>query len=500
MTRRNLVLIALLLLLPGIIVLQAQSTNLFNQVFGGPGYEYGYSVKQTPDKGYLIIGTTSSSGSGATDGYIIKTDSLGLGEWQRIYGGSNIDIFQSVVLLPDSGFMIAGYTNSYGAGGYDGWMVRCDKNGDTLWTKTVGTIDWDFFTSVDTLRDAPGFVFTGSTFGQGAGDEDIFAVRTNLNGDTVWTRTYGGLKQDISHQVLCNGDSDLTVIGMTRSYGDSLGDIWLMRLNCINGDTLWTRREGTPAHADEGWTISDKYMVSRMVIAGMKNETSGADQAYVNEYEYDGDEVVGVEFNFGGPGNDVFRSTAILRDGATAYVGTYETTGAMDDFYYFCNYQWCFTTFGTLQMDEAWSVDGTSDSGSVICGYTQGFNSYLPNVYLVKVNKSCASTQVVGVHETGITAAFGNAVEIYPQPLSVQSRVLVSSPAKLELDDFRFDLYDMAGRYLGNYAHPGSLEKSSDHTAAFMIDRNQLEAGCYLYHISSGNRIVAAGKLLVAGQ
>jgi hypothetical protein len=478
----------------------AQSPAMFNQVFGGPGYEYGYSIKQTWDKGYLIAGTTSSSGSGATDGYIVKTDSLGLGEWQKIYGGPNIDIFQSLILLPDSGFMIAGYTNSKGAGGYDGWMVRCDKNGDTLWTKTVGTIDWDFFTSVDTLKDMRGFIFTGSTFGKGAGDEDVYAVKTNLNGDTMWTHTYGGIKQEISHQVVCGGDSDLTVIGMTRSYGDSLGDIYLVRINTLTGDTLWTRRDGSAGHADEGWGIADKPLFARMHISGSANQTGAGDQAYVNEYYYNGTEVPAVELTFGGTGDDVFRCTATLRDGATAFAGTYATTGGMDDMYYFVNYLWCFTTFGTLQMDEAYSMTPTSDSGAALCGYTQGFNSFLPNMYLVKVSKGCASTQVVGIHENGASAGFGNAVEIYPQPLTEQSRVLISSQNEMQLEDFRFDLYDMAGRYLGNYAHSGSLEQQGPNTATFLIDRNQLEAGCYGYHISSGNRIVAAGKLMVSGR
>jgi hypothetical protein len=85
----------------------------------------------------------------------------------------NIDIIRAIEILPDSGFIIAGYTNSFGNGGYDGWLMKIDKNGDTLWNKYVGTNDWDFFYDVALTLDS-GFICTGATYGTGNGNEDLW--------------------------------------------------------------------------------------------------------------------------------------------------------------------------------------------------------------------------------------------------------------------------------------------------------------------------------------
>src|SRR4030095_3353145 len=110
----------------------------FQRTYGGSGHDEGRSVKQTWDGGYIIAGTTSSFGAGATDVYLLKVDSLGNFQWQKTFGGNNIDRGYSLDITSDSGFVICGYTNSFGSGGYDAYVIRTDQNGDTLWTKTYG--------------------------------------------------------------------------------------------------------------------------------------------------------------------------------------------------------------------------------------------------------------------------------------------------------------------------------------------------------------------------
>ncbi|MBL7883281.1 MAG: hypothetical protein JNL69_04395, partial [Bacteroidia bacterium] len=125
----------------------AQSVK-FEKIFGGNDYDYAYSVTQTFDRGYVVAGSTSSQGYGSTDAYVLKTDSLGNVLWQRYFGGINIDRFYSVTETPDSGLVMAGYTNSLGAGGYDMLVVKTNKLGVVEWEKYYGGSNWDFAYSI----------------------------------------------------------------------------------------------------------------------------------------------------------------------------------------------------------------------------------------------------------------------------------------------------------------------------------------------------------------
>jgi hypothetical protein len=106
--------------------------------YGGNNADAGWYLIGTPDSGYVIVGETSSYGSGSSDFYIIKTDKTGAVQWYRTYGGALNEIAYTIDKMPDGGFVIGGETSSFGSGGTDIWLIRTDSSGDTLWTKTVG--------------------------------------------------------------------------------------------------------------------------------------------------------------------------------------------------------------------------------------------------------------------------------------------------------------------------------------------------------------------------
>src|SRR5204862_1793859 len=100
----------------------------FQRTYGGNGFDEGRCVKQTWDGGYIIAGSTSSFGAGAMDVLLLKVDSLGNAQWQKTFGGNNIDRGYSLDITADSGYVICGYTNSFGFGGYDAYLIRTDQN------------------------------------------------------------------------------------------------------------------------------------------------------------------------------------------------------------------------------------------------------------------------------------------------------------------------------------------------------------------------------------
>ncbi len=143
MKRENLLTIVLGLLLVSTAVAVEPGDTLWTRTYGGSDLDYGYSVQQTADSGYIIAGTTKSFGAGNYDFYLLKTDPLGDTVWTRTYGGSDLDYGYSAVQTTDGGYAVVGRTKSFGAGNYDVYLVKTDANGDTTWTRTYGGGDRD---------------------------------------------------------------------------------------------------------------------------------------------------------------------------------------------------------------------------------------------------------------------------------------------------------------------------------------------------------------------
>ena len=234
-------LIIILFLVIGIAT-NAQPPKKFYCRYGGNGYDEGNDVKQTLDGGYIITGSTSSIGQGNTDMYLLKLDSMGQVKFQKTFGGVSNEIGKSIVQLADSSYVMAGYTSSSGVGGYDVFLVKADKTGNLIWQKTYGGSDWDFANSMDATADG-GFIIAGTTYSYGKGNADGFVIKTDANGDTTWTKTFGGLKDDEFKSVIQTSDGKYALTGYTKSFNDSLGDVWAIKLD-INGDTLWRKFYG----------------------------------------------------------------------------------------------------------------------------------------------------------------------------------------------------------------------------------------------------------------
>ena len=201
----------------------------WNKTYGGFRIEVAYSVIQTSDGGYAIAGYTTTYGAGKHDFWLVKTDSTGNLEWSRTYGGpeSNEEAY-SVIQTSDGGYLIAG-EKSDGDGEEDFWLVKTDSSGNLEWSRTYGGSGGDVARSVIQTSDG-GYVIAGYTNSYGAGGFDFWLVKTDSSGNIEWSRTYGGPKSDEARSVIQTLDGGYAVVGLTQSYGAGMADFWLIKI------------------------------------------------------------------------------------------------------------------------------------------------------------------------------------------------------------------------------------------------------------------------------
>ncbi|MDD5528551.1 MAG: T9SS type A sorting domain-containing protein [bacterium] len=203
--------------------------TLWTKTFGGGGYDWGNSVQQTSDSGYIIVGEAGCGKTAAWDLWLIKTDANGDTLWTRTYGGPSTDGGHSVQQTTDGGYIITGYVDTSTVG-TDIWLIKTDSTGDTLWTKIFGNPSpgtGEQGQSVQQTTDG-GFIIAGNI--NIGSNNDIWLIKTDSTGDTLWTRTYSGFAWRLSVQQTIDGG--YIVAGETKSgAGDK--DIYLIKTDSL---------------------------------------------------------------------------------------------------------------------------------------------------------------------------------------------------------------------------------------------------------------------------
>ena len=209
---------------------------MWTRTFGGNSRDNANSVIETSDQGYLIAGSTRSYGVGNDDCWLVKTDFHGDTLWTRTFGGNSRDNANSVIETSDQSYLIAGRTESYGAGDDDYWLVKTDFQGDTLWTRTYGGSE-DESVSVVIETSDQGYLLAGRTESYGAGDDDYWLVKTDTHGDIIWTQTYGGSEDELVSAIIETSDQGYLLAGSTTSFGVLTGNAWLIKTDSQGNTT-----------------------------------------------------------------------------------------------------------------------------------------------------------------------------------------------------------------------------------------------------------------------
>jgi hypothetical protein len=211
-------LLCLLMLIPMLLGRAAEGDSLWSRIYGGPIGDDLTKLLPTSDGGWLLVGRTESFGAGDLDFWVVKTDAAGDSLWSRTYGGDSYEIMTTAIQTDDGGYLLFGDTYSFGAGAWDIWMVRTDADGDSLWSHTYGGSGDDQLTAIIVTNDG-GYLLGGKTDSFGAGNDDIWLVKTDATGDSLWSATYGGADDEWLANVLLTADGGYLIAGTTMSCG-----------------------------------------------------------------------------------------------------------------------------------------------------------------------------------------------------------------------------------------------------------------------------------------
>lgn len=153
------------------------------KVYGGGSYDFAYTVEQTTDGGFVLGATTDSYGQGNMEAMMIKTDVNGNIQWAKAYGNSGEDRAQVARQTADGGYIMAGRTNSFGGGNYDSYLVKTDSAGNLAWDIAQGGTSWDQAWDVQQMADG-GYVVAGYTLSYGQGGREAYIYRTDSDGQS----------------------------------------------------------------------------------------------------------------------------------------------------------------------------------------------------------------------------------------------------------------------------------------------------------------------------
>ena len=357
----------------------------FTQVYGGDEFDYGYSVQQTTDEGYIITGGTNSFGGDDSDIWLIKTDSQGDEEWNQVFGGDDYDIGMSVKHTADGGYIITGTTSSYGNTGSDIWLIKTDSQGNEEWNQTYGGTSSDYGYSVQQTTDE-GYIITGYTMSYGSGGLDVWLIKTDSQGNEEWNKVYGGTYDDAGHSVQQTADEGYIITGITKSYGGGGSDVWLIKTDS-QGNEEWNKTFGGNA-LDAGSSVQQTTDGGYIITGYTGSWGFGGAKAWLIKTDSQGNE----EWNreFGRNGDSAAEHIQQTIDGGYILSGGTYTPGSDWDTWLIKtdsqgNEEWNQIYGGTV-YDFSYSVQQTTDGGYIITGNTYSYGSGSSDIWLFKTD------------------------------------------------------------------------------------------------------------------
>ncbi|HOO71822.1 MAG TPA: hypothetical protein PK926_08665 [Spirochaetota bacterium] len=374
---------------------------LWSSAYGGDAADSARSIVSTADGGLALAGYTKSSGAGSNDFLAIKLDAAGAVQWSKTFGSFDNELAYSIAATDDGGVIMAGEKRIYSildefnltpSYRYDFWVVKLDSEGNRTWSETYGGDDYDAAKSIISCAGG-GYVMAGYTQSYGAeydpgphAKKDLWVIKIDSEGNRVWETLFGSEnKSDCAESIRECADGGYILCGFSGAAGDSGYDCLLVRLNG-DGDVLWSRTTGG-ARSDKAMDVIETADGSFISVGETMSFGAGNSDYYVLCHSSNG--ALQWSKTFGGTSFERARSIAAAPDGSCIIAGYTSSSGAGSrDF-------WLVTinssgekiteqTLGGESCDEAFSITATTDGNFAVAGNTSSYGLGELDCWVVK--------------------------------------------------------------------------------------------------------------------
>ena len=352
----------------------------------------GSSVKETSDGGYVIVGRIRPfENSFNSDVFLIKTDDDGNIEWEKTFGGSNSDGGGDIQLTNDGGYIIAGFTRSFGnPEDSDIWLIKTDVNGNEMWNKTYGNdVKNESGWSVKQTNDG-GFIVSGSS-SSGLLNYSAYLIKTDINGNLEWYKYfYEGYGRAYGRDVQQTNDGGYVLTG--SGYFDGSSSAFLIKMDG-DGNVEWEKTYGDLRGPVDAWEVKQTNDGGYIIVGSGPNKIIPWQDVKLIKTDYYGKKKWDRNFGYGFIINAEYgRSVEQTNDGGYIITGSVHLPQEDDVDVWLIktdstgNRRWA-RTYGGNEREFGYEVHQTSDGGYIVVGYSEDDlgNS---DVLLIKVDKT----------------------------------------------------------------------------------------------------------------
>ncbi len=498
----------------------AQPTIQWQKSLGGTNGDVAYSIHQTTDGGYIVAGLSNSndgdvSGNhGSYDYWLVKLNSTGTIEWQKSLGGTRDDWGQSIQQTTDGGYIVAGSSESIDGDvtGHHGsinisdyWVVKLNSTGTIQWQKSLGGTYDDFAYSIQQTTDG-GYIVAGNSYsndgdvtghhGSAGGYYDYWVVKLNSTGTIEWQKSLGGTFSDEANSIQQTTDGGYIVAGGSLSInGDVTGnhggdDCWVVKLNSTGtiqwqkslGGTNWDMAHSIQQTTEGGYIVAGYSKSNDGDVTGHHGTTTYADYWVVKL-----NSIGTIEWQKSLGGTSVDGAKSIWQTIDSGYIiagrsssndedvtGHHGTTNFDDYWVVKLNSTGTIAwqkSLGGIGYDEANSIQQTTDGGYIVAGESlsndgdvtgnQGGRDY----WVVKLSP------VIGVKELSKN---NNNLSVYPNPankvITISNEQLTINNGQVTISNGQLTIINIKGQ---------EVKKINASGNKFQIDINDLPGGLY---------------------
>jgi hypothetical protein len=458
---------------------------VFSKAYGGYGYDWAGCVAQTPDSGFIFAGQSESFGAGSYDIWVLRLNRQGDTLWSRAYGTSMPDLAYAIIPESDGGCTIAG-SGYPGFNGSDIWFLRLNSNGDTTWTRMYGTGQNDVAYDMRKTSDG-GYIVSGQRLSSSPSSGDAWILKLNANGEKQWDSYFGGAGADAAQDVEETSDGGFVFVGNYR-WDEGETDLWLLKTSAT-GDSLWAQYHGGPAD-DIGYAIT-KGPAGGFVVAGQTKSTgAGGSDLWIMGVDQAGNELWSK--TYGGPSDDAAFDICRASDGQYLVTGRTSSFGGGQFDVWLLKIDaagdtvWT-TTLGGSGWDGGTAGIETKDGGYVIAAQTESMGAGAHDYWCIRL----APDHVMGIGEdVEVSPSSFRLEQNYPNPFNPSTNMsfVIRNSSLVTLK-----VYDILGREVATLVD--GVEQAGEHTAVW--NAGDLPAGFYICRLMTGGHIQSIKLLLL---